>query len=145
MPVFQPLRIHSLLAHTMKFATFNVQGFGPDDACKASRNAEAFGVTPGADGGGTRYPTHRTDGRVEFYTMSTSLVNAAFATIFNLDENSPNGLGIGPLFIRNRLGSLVIEAEQAWVVKPADVEISVQPKVRTWILETVGLRMFPGS
>lgn len=142
---FQPLRHHNLSAHTLKVLGVTLSGFGENDACDCARNEESYKLVMGADGGGTRYDTHRRDGRGTFYLMSSSPISATLAALIVADENSPNGIGVGPLFLRNRNGSLVIEAEQAWIVKPPDVNIGVAPKVRNWVFETANLRLFAGT
>lgn len=142
---FQPLRHHNLSAHTLKVLGVTLSGFGENDACDAVRNEESYKIVPGADGMVTRYDTHRRDGRVTFYLMSSSPINAGLAALIVADENSPNGIGVGPLFVRNRNGSLVIECEQSWIVKPPDVNVGVAPKARNWIFECANLRVFAGT
>jgi hypothetical protein len=144
--IFTPLKIHSLAAHTMKFAAgITLQGFAENDACECARNADSYAYVPGADGQGTRYDTMRRDGRATFFLMSSSAVNAQLAAIILADEQSPNGLGVGALYLRNRNGSMVVEAEQAWIIRPADIAVGVAPKARNWIIETNNLRTFPGA
>lgn len=142
---FQPLRNHNLAGYTMAFAALGIAGFAENDACAVARNEDSYKLVMGADGVGTRYDTLRRDGRATFYLMSSSPVNAALAALIALDETSELGLGIGPLYIRNRNGSLLIEAEQAWIIRPADVDLGVAPKPRNWIIETNNLRTFPGA
>lgn len=142
---FQPLRHHNLAGHTLKVLGLTMQGFGETDACDAVRNEESFKGVPGCDASYTRYATGRFDGRVTFYLMSSSPMNAALAAAIVADELSPNGVSVGPIFLRNRLGTLVIEAETAWIVKPPDLNIGAAPKVRNWIFETNNLRVFAGS
>lgn len=142
---YQPTKYHGLLAHTVMFGGFTVQGFAENDAFDAARNEESFKSVSGADGQTTRYDTNRRDGRVTFHLMGSSTANAAFAALVLADELAPGGAGVVPLFIRNRNGSLVLEAEEAWIVKPADVSIGAAVKPRDWIVECANLRMFPGA
>ena len=142
---FQPLRNHSLWAHTMTALGVTLQGFAENDAFDCARNEESFKLVVGADGSGTRYDTNRRDGRITFHLMGSSLVNNAFAAAVLADESGTGLAAIGPIFIRNRNGNLVLECEQAWIVKPADVSIGAAPKPRDWIFETANLRTFPGN
>lgn len=142
---FSPLRHHNLAGHTLKMLGLTMQGFGETDACDAARNEDSFKLVTGCDATGTRYPTGRFDGRCTFYIMSSSPISAALAAVIVGDELSPNGIGVGPIFLRNRNGTLVIEAETAWIIRPPDINIGSAPKVRNWIFETNNLRVFAGS
>lgn len=142
---FSPLRHHNLAGHTLKVLGLTMQGFGETDACDVARNEDSFKGVPGCDATYTRYATGRFDGRATFYIMSSSPISAALAAVIVADEASANGVGVGPIFLRNRNGTLVIEAETAWIVRPPDVSIGAAPKVRNWVFETNNLRVFAGS
>lgn len=142
---FQPLKLHNLSAHTLKLSGLTLQGFAPNDAVDVARNEESFKIEVGADGQVTRYDTHRRDGRVTFHLMSSSKVGTALAALILADELATNGVGVGALFLRDRNGAMVVEAEQAWIVKPADIAIKTAPTPRLWIVECANLRTFPGG
>lgn len=120
----------------MIMAGIPVQGLADGTFVSAAFNEDGFTLTVGTDGEGTRAKTNNRSGRVTFTLMQSSSSNDLLSALHNLDLNSPNGDGIGPLLIKDRSGRTLITAESAWIVKHPDAEYAREASTREWIVET---------
>ena len=99
-------------------------------------NEDAYALTIGSDGEGTRSKTNNRSGRVTFTLMQSSESNDLLSALHNLDLNTPNGDGIGPLLVKDNSGRTLVTAASAWVVKHPDAEFGREAATREWIVET---------
>ena len=123
------------------FAGIRVQCFGEDTFVAIARNENSFALKMGVDGEGTRSKSNNKSGTVTLTLMQTSETNARFSALNELDENTPNGAGVGSLRIRDLNGTTLYSAEQAYLEKPADATFAREASEREWVIATDNLRM----
>lgn len=140
------LKVYDCTEVTIVFAGINVdRGFAENSLVKAVRNAEGFKIKVGADGEVTRSKTNNKTGIVTFSLMQTSAINAALSALYILDENAPNGAGVGALLIRDRQGSSLHTSAKCWIKKLPDTEYAAEATERTWEIECADLNGFIGG
>lgn len=120
-----------------------IEGFADGQFINATRNNDQFAINMGADGSGARAKSNDRSGRVEMVLQQTSPSNDVLSAFAASDELS-NG-GVVSVIVRDALGTTLIAAETAWIVKYPDAPFSKSVENRTWILETDNLEMFVGS
>lgn len=127
-------------------ATFNgipIDGFAPDTFIAWERNNDSFNLSVGSGGRGARAASSDRSGRVTITLMATAPENGALAAIQQLDENT--GDGVGPLAVKDLSGLDALAAATAWLVRPADGEMSNEIGTREWIFETDDLEVLLGG
>lgn len=120
---------------SITFAGAPIAGFGEGTAVRLSNITPGFSSKAGVGGMVVRSKSHDRRGKIEFMLMSSSSSNTILSAIHNLDLETPNGSGVGVLFIRDRQGATIYEANKCWIVKAPDAEINADESVRTWELE----------
>lgn len=120
-----------------------ITGYAPGSFVKAARNKDTYTYTPGADGKGCRTLNPDKSGRVTVTLMQSSPSVDVLSAAQILDELE--GTGTGPLMVKDLSGTLVVSAENAWIVKPADVDFAAEVGNREWIIEAEELRIAGGS
>src|SRR3990172_3302697 len=115
-----PVRSYDPAQVTVVFAGIPIEGFADGTFLTAERANPMFNTMVGSDGEGARAKSNDTSGSVTLTLMQTSLSNDALSALAALDETS--GDGVGPLLIKDGLGRTLIQAESAWLEKPANAE-----------------------
>jgi len=110
------------------------------------QNEDSFVLSVGVDGEGTRAKSNNRSGTVTVVLAQSSASNALLSAVHNLDINTPNGDGIGPLLIADRSGTSLYEAENAWTRKPPAAEFGRDgAATREWVFETENLVQLHGG
>jgi hypothetical protein len=125
---------------TIVFAGIPISGFAEGTFVSVERNEDSYAMQVGADGNATRAKSNNRSGRVTLTLIQSSVSNDALSAQAKLDELN-DGDGIGPLLIKDLSGRTVIQAEQAWIVKPATVEYGREASEREWVIESDALDM----
>lgn len=107
------------------------------------RNNDTWTIKKGASGETARAKSNDRSGRITITLMATSPSNDFLSALAVTDEQTNNG--VVPVLIREVGGTTVVEATEAWVVRPSPVERSKTVGATTWIIETGDLIMNPGS
>ena len=110
-----------------------ITGFADGSFIKAARNEDTYKLTKGAGGEGCRSRSLNRSGKVTCTLMQSSLSNDILSAAQTLDELT--GAGVGPLLIKDLSGTALVVAENAWIVKPADVDFAKEVGSREWIIE----------
>jgi hypothetical protein len=71
--------------------------------------------------------------------MSTSPSNKLLSAMYNADIKSPNGIGVGPLLIRNTQGATVFMGTQAWIQKMPKTTLGKNMGDKEWIIRVAKL------
>lgn len=121
------------------FAGVPIQGLAEDSVVEVVYNEDAFTLQMGVDGDGTRSKTNNRSAQCTISVMQSSLTNDLLNQVHQLDLNSPNGLGIGPLLIKDLNGRALHSAEKAWIMKSPDAAYSKEAGAREWVIETASL------
>lgn len=106
---------------------------------KVSPTSGAYTSVAGADGQVTRSKTNDKRATVEITLMQTSDANTALSTLYNIDQLSDNGAGVGPLLIKDRSGVALHTASKCWIMKSPDREYGKEATTRVWTLECADL------
>jgi Protein of unknown function (DUF3277) len=120
-----------------------VSGYADGSFVKASRDADAFSKSVGADGSAVRIRSRNKAGSVEITVQQTSATNDFFAAKALEDELL--GTAVMPLIVKDLAGRTVVVAAESWIRKSPDVEESKDMTDRTWILDTGDLELFAGG
>src|SRR4030042_3795723 len=119
-----------------------INGTGDGKFLTVEYNDDAFKLTVGTNGEACRSKSNNRSAKFTFTIGQWDVVNAALSALFNLDINSPNGDGIGPLLIKDGSGSSLYFAANAWIVKPATADFDREAKTRDWVIETDNLTTY---
>lgn len=99
---------------------------------------EKFGVVQGIDGDVARYYMQNRVYRAELTLLQTSSHHAELNALFILDDESGNGAGVVPFFMKDENGTSLIASEFAWCVKAPDAEFGQEVKEASpWIIDFV--------
>lgn len=116
------------------FAGKLLQGFAPGTFLTITRNMDAYALSVGVDGIGTRIKNNNLSGRATFTLDQSSTSNDDLNALAAADSLSDSG--VGPLFIKDGSGNTVAAAATAWIVKLPDSEFSNSLGTRQWVLES---------
>lgn len=125
---------------TIVFAGIPISGYAEGTFVSIERNEDSFALQVGADSNATRAKSNNFSGRVTLTLIQSSASNDALSAQLSLDEQD-DGAGIGSLLIKDLSGRTVVEAEQAWLTKPATTEFGREASEREWVIETDKLIM----
>lgn len=125
------------------FAGKLIQGFAPGTFLTISRNADAYALSVGVDGIGTRIKSNNLSGRATFTLDQSSSSNDDLNALAQADEVSDSG--IGPFYAKDGSGTSIAAAATAWIVKRPDAEYSNTLGTRQWIIESDVLAHDVGS
>lgn len=122
-----------------------LSGFADGEFLKIEQEADDFTDKVGTDGEVTRSKTNDRRATVTILLMQSSAGNAALSALSNVDRLAPNGAGVGSLLVRDRLGTAVYSAAQAWISKPPDVSFDREATSREWTLRVADLTRNDGG
>ncbi len=109
-------------------------GFVEGSMITVSRDNETFTKRTGAGGDVTRVRSHDRSGRVTVRLMQSSLTNDDLSARHRQDELL--GTQYAPLMVKDLNGTTLMTAPNAWVVKPADIELAGnEASDREWMID----------
>jgi len=103
--------------YSVIFNGIPVEGFAEYDCIDIEFDSEGYQDQIGADGHVVRYKSCDQRATITFSLMSTSPTNKLLSALYNGDIKAPNGIGVGPLLIRDTRGVTVFAGSQAWIQK----------------------------
>lgn len=139
------LRIYDPGSVVIKVGNFSITGFADGEFLNAARNEDSFSPHIGSGGEEARSKSNNKSGRITINLLATAPSNDDLATIAALDELSPSGDGVVPVFVKDNNGSELVKALKAWIVKAPDVVYDRGVGTRSWVLETGNLSITPGG
>ncbi len=139
MKVYDPTEV------TVSFAGIVIQGYADGEFIRIEQEGDDFTDVVGTDGEVSRSKTSDRRATVTFILMQTSASNALLSAISNADRNAPGGAGVGALFIRDRQGTSLYRAAEAWISKPPNVSMDRAPTSREWTLRAAKLERQDGG
>jgi hypothetical protein len=116
------------------FAGIKIGGFADGTFVTVARDNPSFNSIVGSDGEGARAKSNDRSATVTVTLVQTSDSNDALSAAMNLDELS--GDGVGALMIKDNSGRTLVQAETAWLEKPADLEFAREITNREWSIKT---------
>lgn len=130
---------------TMILGKIIIDGFADGQFVEVEMNNDAYALTMGTDGDGTRAKSNDRSGTVTFNLMMSSDKNDALSALHNLDLNSPGGDGVVPLLIKDLEGRTLITAERAWIRRFPTVTYDRGTTTRDWVIESDHIIQFQGG
>ncbi len=118
------------------FAGFPISGFADGAFVTVDQTEDSFSLVVGSDGEGARSKNNNRSATITFTLLQTSESNAFLAASHNIDIRSPNGDGIGPVFVKDNSGNSLYTADKAWVRKPPAAEFGREVGSREWTIES---------
>lgn len=131
--------------YTMSFAGIIPEGYADGEFLRVVQPTDDFADVVGTDGEVSRSKTMDRRADVFFILMQTSATNSLLSALSNADRNLPGGAGVGSLFIRDRQGTTVFRAAEAWIVKAPDSSFDRQATSREWRIRCAKLERFDGG
>jgi hypothetical protein len=128
---------------TISFNGIQIQGFGPDTFVKCSRDEDTFTEQVGANGDVVRVRNRNRMGKVVITLQDSSPTNDQLSALAASDERT--GLGYGALLVKDLNGNTLVQAANAWIKKPADVEYAAAAGTNEWTLAAAELEMTVGG
>ncbi len=125
--------------------TFNgipIEGFDGDDFIDIEFDSEGYQDDIGADGHVVRYKSCDQRATITFTLMATSPTNKLLSVMYNADIKAPNGIGVGPILIRNTQGATVFMGAQAWIQKMPKSTLGPKLGSREWKIRVAKLEAF---
>lgn len=107
-------------------------------------DSEGYQDQVGADGRVVRYKSNDQRATITFSLMATSPSNKLLSAMYNADLKSPNGLGVGPLLIRDTRGVTVFAGTQAWIQKMPKSTLGQKLGNRDWKIRVAKLEAVVG-
>jgi hypothetical protein len=118
-------------------------GFAKGTFLKVTRNSDSIALTIGSAGEGARTRSSDRSAKVEITLLQQSPTNDILSSLVAEDEAF--GTGQGALLVKDLSGTSLFEAQNAWVVKPADAEFADAGGERSWTLESDRVAMGVGG
>ncbi len=125
------------------FGAAIINGFADGSFITVERTSDTWGKFVGSTGEVARAKTNDKSGRLTFQLIQTSASNDILSAFAITDELT--NAGILPLLIKDNLGTTILAAAQAWIVKPANVEYARDIVNREWMIDCSSIDMFIGG
>lgn len=130
---------------TVSFAGIVVEGYADGEFVRIERDTDDFQDVVGTDGEVSRARSSDLRATVTIILMQTSPSNALLSALRQADLDNPGGAGVGPLVIRDRLGTSIHRSDQAWIAKAPDVSYDRTPTPREWKIRCARLTGVDGG
>jgi len=120
-----------------------ITGFADGTFVQLERDEDAYALSIGIDGEGTRAKSNNKSGKATLTLQQSSPSNDYLTGIAKLDEL--RNAGVLPLLIKDNSGRTLAMAEKAYIVKLPASEFSREVSEREWIIQTDRLELFVGG
>jgi hypothetical protein len=139
-------KIYDLDQVAVSFAAQDVSsGYGDGAAISLEKMKPTFTEKEGADGSVARSKTGSKLWKVTITLLSTSSANAILSAIHELDQDNPNGAGVGPLFITDLQGTTLFTSDKAWIVTMPKLDLNAEASNVEWELRAANATAFWGG
>lgn len=124
----------------------DIDGFAPGNFITITMDSDQFNTVVGVRGDVVRSKTSNLSATITIRLLASSASNDLLSTIYNLDQNAPNGAGVFPLAIRDSAtGRATYLAANAWINKAPDVNFDAQDATMEWQIKAARLIRFDGG
>jgi len=120
-----------------------IGGFAPGTFIEAERTEDAYTMTVGIDGEGTRSKSNNKSGTVKLTLLSSSDSNDVLSGFAAAD--ALNNGGLVPYLTKDMSGRAIITAEQVYIKKFPILGFDNEVREIEWTLETDNLQLFVGG
>jgi aminoglycoside phosphotransferase (APT) family kinase protein len=141
-----PLRHYSPAEITINFAGLDLnKGAGTDEFVSIEEDEDFFSITKGVDGEVTRNEMPNNTLMCTVTLMASSDTNDKLSAIHELDRKQRGGAGVAPFLYRNRLGTDLVVAAEAFITKrPTRTRAKAVGTVQ-WVFQVCFPENFNGS
>lgn len=126
MDTFDPARVNLVFAGNL------LTGFMPGTFIQVAREEDTWTPMVGADGRVARARNRNQMARITVTLMMTSPSNDVLSALHNLDQAT--GSATGACSLTDSLGRTSLSGDEAFLLRPADVEYSNEIVARTWTI-----------
>ena len=119
------------------------KGFMDGTYVSAERDTDAYTKAVGATGDAARVRSRNRGGKVTLTLQQTSPTNDLLTAQQKIDEIS--NAATGSLTVKDLLGTTLIFAEVAWIMKSAKVDFGTELQGREWVFDCAELDMGVGG
>lgn len=127
----------------VKFKGMTLTGFMDGTFVTVERKEETWMPFVGVNGETARARNRNKSGTVKVTLMQTSSSNDFLSR--QMIDDEATGLGTGPLLVKDGLGSTIAGCDDAYLLKPANIEYGKEIVAREWTFECPALDMFVGG
>jgi len=120
-----------------------MKGFGSGTKVSISKEADDWNLHMGTDGEGTRGRVNDESGTITITLAASSPSNGILTTMREADKIA--GAGVKPVMVKDMLGTTLVLAAQAWILKPPDIEFGTEVGEYEWVFKTHNLKIFAGG
>lgn len=137
MAQYDPARV------SLNWNGIRIYGFAPDTFVSVERDEDSFSKEVGAAGDVVRIQSQNRGGKITFTLQAQSPVNDLLSAAQNADQES--GDVVGPAMLKDNNGTSLAEADESWLLRPANMEYGTDGGTREWVLDCSELRMHSGG
>lgn len=125
--------------YSVIFNGIPIEGFAEGDCIEVEFDAEGYQDQVGADGHVMRYKSCDQRATITFSLMANSPTNKILAAMYSADLKAPNGIGVGPVLIRDTQGTTLFTGTQAWIQKLPKAVMGQKLGDREWKIRVARL------
>ena len=82
---------------------------------------------------------------IELTLLQSSVSNTALSELSALDQNQPNGAGIGSFVLEDLSGTTLVLCTRSWISKPADITLNRSAEPRVWKITGIASVFIAGN
>jgi hypothetical protein len=112
-------------------------GYADGEFFNGKQMKPSFTAVEGTDGSVARSKTNSRLCEMTLSFLQTAQQNNFLTGLLTLDENAPNGAGIGSFELRDMQGTTLILCSRAWITGPAEVVLNRGVEARKWTLNGI--------
>jgi hypothetical protein len=125
------------------FKGVRLTGYMSGTFVSAERETQSFSKVVGAGGDVVRVRSRNRSGTATVTLQASSPSNDVLSGFLLEDELL--GTGTGPLMVKDLNGTTILEAPEAWIQKPPDVEFGDDESSREWMFDCDELIEYVGG
>ena len=107
-------------------------GYADGQFLKISWAADTFITVVGTDGTVVRSKSNNRLLDIELTLLQSSVSNTALSALATIDQNQPNGAGIGSFVCEDLSGTTLVLCTRSWISKPTDITLNRSAEARLW-------------
>jgi hypothetical protein len=112
-------------------------GYGDGEFFNGKQLKPSFTAVEGTDGSVARSKTNARLVEMTLTFLQTAQQNNFLSQLLYLDENAPNGAGIGSFELRDMQGTTLILCTRSWITGPAEIVLNRGVEGRKWTLNAI--------